>query len=293
MASTFVTSLFPFIILYGVFYGFGIGICYLTPLICAWEYFPNRRGMVSGIIVGGFGFGAFIFGFLSYAIVNPDNEKPTLEVDGGKIFDPSLPVSERAPYMIRVNAAIWACLALTAVLLVKKKKDIVEVKSVKDNESQLLLVDPLNITTSSIITPSVVSKTTVVTVIEQECYPTFKEALKHHKTWHITLMALLSQCQGIFVSYVFKSFGELNIPDDAFITVVGTIAAVTNGLSRSFWANLQDRFGYKPIYMSLLAIQICVGFSLSSISQYRVLYMIWIATSYFCLGGHFSITPTV
>ena len=148
--------------------------------------------MVSGIIIGGFGFGAFIFGFVSYAIVNPDNEKPTLEVDGGNIFDPSLSVSERAPFMIRVNAIAWACLALIAVLLVKKKTDAVEVKSVKDNESQLLLVDPLNITTSSIVTPSIVSKTRV-TVVELDSYPTFKEALKHHKTWHITLMALLSQ----------------------------------------------------------------------------------------------------
>ena len=80
--------------------------------------------MVSGTISGGFGFGAFIFGFISFAIANPDNLKPEYPVDGGNIFHPDSPVSSQAPRMLRTNAAIWACLALVGILLVKKKQSV-------------------------------------------------------------------------------------------------------------------------------------------------------------------------
>lgn len=49
---------------------------YFTPIVCGWEWFPENKGAVSGLIVGGYGFGAFIFGYISTHIVNPDNLSP-------------------------------------------------------------------------------------------------------------------------------------------------------------------------------------------------------------------------
>jgi len=72
--------------------------------------------MVSGIIIGGFGFGAFIFGFISFAIVNPENAEPLLQVSGGKIFDPDTPQAHRMPKMLRINAIIWASLCLISII---------------------------------------------------------------------------------------------------------------------------------------------------------------------------------
>ena len=100
--STFMTNFTYFAILY-CFFGFGIGICYLVPLICAWEYFPEKKGLITGIIVGAFGFGAFFFGFISLALVNPNNASPDLEVTGGKIFKPETPEANNAPRMLRIN----------------------------------------------------------------------------------------------------------------------------------------------------------------------------------------------
>ena len=66
----------------------GVGILYWTPIMCGWEWFPKRRGAVSGLIVGGFGFGAFIYGFVTTGIVNPDNVQKVVERDGKKIYYP-------------------------------------------------------------------------------------------------------------------------------------------------------------------------------------------------------------
>ena len=41
--------------------GLGCGMAYFVALICCWEYFPKRKGLVTGVILGGYGFGSFIF----------------------------------------------------------------------------------------------------------------------------------------------------------------------------------------------------------------------------------------
>ena len=33
----------------------------MVPLVCGWEYFPERKGLVSGMIEAAFGIGAFSF----------------------------------------------------------------------------------------------------------------------------------------------------------------------------------------------------------------------------------------
>ena len=46
---------------YGVIGGIGLGLGYVCPLAAAVKWFPDKRGLVSGIAVAGFGAGAFLF----------------------------------------------------------------------------------------------------------------------------------------------------------------------------------------------------------------------------------------
>jgi hypothetical protein len=42
--------------------------------------------MVSGVILGAFGLGSFFYGFISMALVNPNNESPELYSNGQKYY---------------------------------------------------------------------------------------------------------------------------------------------------------------------------------------------------------------
>ena len=115
---------------YAIVFPIGIGICYYTPLMCGWEHLPSKKGMVSGLIIGGFGFGAFIFGFISTAIANPDNlkkvkEDPTCTGDDCNSFFPS-EVYDKVPRMIRICSLLWIPLALTGILFVTRNDDYVK-----------------------------------------------------------------------------------------------------------------------------------------------------------------------
>jgi MFS family permease len=46
---------------YGLMFGFGTALAYAPPMGVAMRWFPRQKGLVNGIIVGGFGLGAFIF----------------------------------------------------------------------------------------------------------------------------------------------------------------------------------------------------------------------------------------
>lgn len=53
---------------YGIVGGFGNGMAYITPVATVTKWFPERRGMAGGMVVMGFGLGAFVYGFLLRAI---------------------------------------------------------------------------------------------------------------------------------------------------------------------------------------------------------------------------------
>jgi len=61
--SSFVTPNHAWLIwiTYGVISGFGNGFAYTTTIACAQKWYPHKKGLVTGIIIFGFGFGGVIF----------------------------------------------------------------------------------------------------------------------------------------------------------------------------------------------------------------------------------------
>ena len=57
-----IESLTLFYICYGVIGGIGLGIGYITPVSTLVKWFPDRRGLATGMAIMGFGFAALIFG---------------------------------------------------------------------------------------------------------------------------------------------------------------------------------------------------------------------------------------
>ncbi|SFQ14045.1 MFS transporter, OFA family, oxalate/formate antiporter [Salibacterium halotolerans] len=64
-----VESLILLLISYGVFGGIGLGIGYITPVSSLVKWFPDRRGLATGLAIMGFGFSAVIFSPLQEALM--------------------------------------------------------------------------------------------------------------------------------------------------------------------------------------------------------------------------------
>lgn len=62
--SAAMTTLIGLLCTYGILFGMGIGFGYVCPIACCNKWFPDKKGLINGIAVAGFGAGAFIFNFL-------------------------------------------------------------------------------------------------------------------------------------------------------------------------------------------------------------------------------------
>lgn len=72
-ACTYIENPTLFIYCYGFAMGLGKGFMYSAALQAGWSHLQGRLGMVSGLIICGFGFGGFIFGIVMNRLCNPDN----------------------------------------------------------------------------------------------------------------------------------------------------------------------------------------------------------------------------
>src|SRR5215210_9542336 len=79
--ASFTTSLATLYIFFGVIVGIGNGFGYSTPMPVASKWFPDKRGLVVGLMVGGYGGGQAIFGTLASGYLIPSlGWRPTFQI---------------------------------------------------------------------------------------------------------------------------------------------------------------------------------------------------------------------
>ena len=90
---------------YGFVAAFGQNIALIPTLTTAMRWFPNRRGTVMGIVVGGFGGGALVFNQIQTAIVNPDNISVKQNIDN----------KTEVTHVVRLIGIFFSCFRLETV----------------------------------------------------------------------------------------------------------------------------------------------------------------------------------
>jgi len=232
--SSFTKSLGPYLTLYTGMNGIGCGTCYMVPLVCAWEYFPEKKGLMTGIIIGAYGFGSFFFSLISTKLVNPTGANPTIE-DGNITFYDST-VASRVPYMIRTLVYIWVCLVTIGVILISRKpKDRVEasVRRLKRQQAQANS-DEAPLTDDPEISEVVEDKYEIRAV---------RYIFYSKRFWQYYTIMICGNFFATFFSYTYKAYGEdsaLHKPiSDTTLTWAASIGGgLVNGSSRLLMGTL-------------------------------------------------------
>jgi OFA family oxalate/formate antiporter-like MFS transporter len=69
-------QLWLLVLTYGVLGGIGMGATYITPIAMLVKWFPDKRGLITGIAVAGFGFGAVITAPVAKSLLSGAGNKP-------------------------------------------------------------------------------------------------------------------------------------------------------------------------------------------------------------------------
>ena len=112
LLATYQAQFWAFAVLYVVGFGFCNGMTYMVPVHHGWLWFPERPGLVSGLVIGGFGLGALIYNSVCQSLINPENV--SVGVDG-RFPDE---INEKFPTMMRTIWLCWLSMAAVSMLLI-------------------------------------------------------------------------------------------------------------------------------------------------------------------------------
>src|SRR5213083_1574733 len=84
--ASMTTSLIFLYVVFGLIVGAGNGFGYATPIPVASKWFPDKRGLVVGLMVGGYGASSAIIGPIATRWIDSIGWRPTFQLLGGAFF---------------------------------------------------------------------------------------------------------------------------------------------------------------------------------------------------------------
>ena len=297
---SFIRNFYGFVIVYLVMFSIPTGFLYVIPITCAWSYFPNKRGLVSGIIVAGFGIGPFLFGFVAKAVINPEG-----------VADHFVDLEERIPKLFWILAGLmFFCLGMNCLFLKYKtaepappapapepvtashKQGINKLGLSSDSEADIGLKKALlsgDEKEKDISATDIEKRPKLMNVIESKMAPaqvnndcpTLWRGLFSRPFLHL---AVISTCQAYYGQYMLNKYKlyALTFPalrDDSALTYIGSFALATNGAARFLWAHALDKLGFRAVYYSGLILQLVLSATITFVTDYLPLYGLYICLS--------------
>uniref|UniRef100_A0A0K0DHR5 Oxalate:formate antiporter n=1 Tax=Angiostrongylus cantonensis TaxID=6313 RepID=A0A0K0DHR5_ANGCA len=206
------------------------------------QWFPDNVGLAGGMIVGGYGCGAFILSPLQTAFINPHNYRVNsdgffTQEDLLKKVSSRLQVTRfsEVPHVFIVMAVLFALLQTVGLIFVGEPieeptvgNDILSMESTKQSTAT-----QLKSTTFWILFISLTCNSLWVQLVSG-LYKAYSNIVQQEGTcW------LLQNFIGKFQAY-----GQQYIHNDLFLSFVGSLASVFNACSRVIWGAIADQVCY-------------------------------------------------
>jgi len=281
-------------ITYGLMFGFGTALAYAPPMAVAMRWFPRKKGLVNGIIVGGFGMGAFVFNTVQTSFLNPHNQSPGAE---GYFTAEQGDVLDRVPSVFLLLGAIYGVVQLVAVMLISAPSEEQVVGSIPlvRHHSEELEEEVIYQSDGDLLSPQrspMIPGCGQAPIQDLENVPP-SLIVKTREFWILWLTFLLNSQAVGYINTMYKAFGQTFIKDDHFLAVVGALAAVFNSVGRVLWGQLCDTMGYR-LCMLCCTTAIAALYSTLYFTEFgsKATFAIWIWMIFFAFCGNFVLLPT-
>lgn len=241
---------------YGVLGGIGLGLGYVTPVATAARWFPDRKGLVTGMVIMGFGFGALLM---------------------SKVLAPAL-MAATCGNMVLVFAALGVVFMVVATAC-----------------GSILRNPPAGYVPAGYVPPAGVGSAGAepeVPVAHCLLSPRF---LGMWIVFFCNIVAGIAIIgfQSPLLQDLLK-VARPDLAGVALAAAGATLIAVSslfNGLGRFFWGGLSDRLGRATTFRIMLASQVVVFLILSRVTN-PWLFACLVCYVLLCYGGGFGTMPS-
>lgn len=322
--AVYLESLWLFFLFFGLISGIGLGLGYISPVSTLVKWFPDRRGLATGLAIMGFGFGGLVCAHL-IDVFNP----PTAEL----VLPQEVSVKE---YVDRIEIAPEEAEAMLAgVPALDEFKEVEnQLKEMQRNGEEesatyssleniiapyktVVLYEKSKIATAFIalgiiyllvmlpsawyIAPPPADyieqfdlsgngngKTKLINVPDVTAF----DALKTPGFYGLWIMLFINVSCGIAVIATAKKMGyemvRLSVEMSSLL-VMGI--SLFNGFGRILWASFSDYIGRTNTYVAFFAIQMIAFPLLANLTTSPILFMIVTFIILTCYGGGFASIP--
>ena len=138
-ACAFCGSFWNFFLCFAIGFGLTTGLLYLTLMYNTFKYFPHRRGLVGGILMGVYGVSGLIANYIFLLVMNPNNDS-ALKNDNSKEYYFPDEIANRLPLALRTLGFYFLGVMLIGNLLQFEFKDtIIEVQQGEAIKEEILM----------------------------------------------------------------------------------------------------------------------------------------------------------
>lgn len=85
-------------------------------------------------------------------------------------------------------------------------------------------------------------------------------ALQHRSFWIMLIFLSVSSWSEFFFAFLYKEIGFLYQYSDYYLTIIGVMYSVSNGIGRIFWGFMYHRVDFKKLYGLILFGQVSITF---------------------------------
>jgi MFS family permease len=260
---------------YGVIGGLGLGLGYVTPVAAVAKWFPDRRGLGTGMVVMGFGLGAFFYNNILKAVpgfVAASREAARVIAAGGGALMSGDATGEVMRTFV-VSGIVFAVLGGIAASILRNPA-------------------PAELPAAARAAgPAATSAAAAPAPAAAEDWPPSR-ALRTPQFWALWGMLFLNVTAGIlFISNAVPIMRELTGAPPATALAVYGFIAVFNGIGRFFWGAVSDRIGRNAAYLLIYGTQVVIFFVVGGISSLPVVAVLF-AVVLLDYGGGFGTMPS-
>lgn len=259
----------------GIMAGAGIGLAYVVPIATGVKWFPDKKGLVSGLGVAGFGLGSFMWILMA--------SPPSVLHINGLITKQTVGQYSYTVANVDQCFMIYGAIFLIMVLI-----------------GSLFMKNPPAGWKPAGWNPPVPAPTAAKSV-GSELKP--KEMVKTAQYWLLVFMFLFGALAGLMVIGSIQNFAKN--PTDGFqahgfskieaadFAVIGAAVSlpIFNGIGRIVWGTVSDKIGRKRTFTAMFALQgvMMAALFYTSLNQYA--FYVVTALIGFNFGGNFALFP--
>ncbi len=270
---------------YGVLGGLGLGLGYVTPVAAVAKWFPDRRGLGTGMVVMGFGLGAFLYNNIlksvpAFAAVAAEAGKVVAARGGG---NPAAALSAGALGTL-TSTFVWSGIVFAVIGGI--------CASFLRNPTAVAAPAPVLAPAARTAPGSSAAPAGGTAAIQPATDFAPAQALRTPQFWALWGMLFLNVTAGIlFISNAVPIMRELTGAAPATALAVYGLIALFNGLGRFFWGAVSDRIGRNMAYLLIYGSQVVIFFVVGGVSA------LWLVAALFAVvlldyGGGFGTMPS-